>query len=93
MATSGLPYFCLSTQNSQAFGEKARGQNRSCTVGIAPSGVLSEENSGGFYYQTISSVTNYDGDAYEALDVLAQQVGIIGIFSDWPATVTYLREL
>ena len=53
------------------------------------SGVLSEENSGGFYYQTISSVTNNDGDAYEALDVLAQQVGIIGIFSDWPATVTY----
>jgi len=23
------------------------------------------------------------------LDVLAQQVGIEGIFSDWPATVTY----
>ena len=24
-----------------------------------------------------------------ALDVLAKQVGIIGIFSDWPATVTF----
>ena len=23
------------------------------------------------------------------LDVLARQVGIIGIFSDWPAAVTY----
>ena len=23
------------------------------------------------------------------LDVLARDVGIIGIFSDWPATVTY----
>ena len=23
------------------------------------------------------------------LDVLAQQVGILGIFSDWPATVTF----
>ena len=26
---------------------------------------------------------------YKALDVLARQVGIVGIFSDWPATVTY----
>ena len=25
----------------------------------------------------------------QALDVLAKEVGIIGIFSDWPATVTY----
>jgi glycerophosphoryl diester phosphodiesterase len=23
------------------------------------------------------------------IDVLAQQVGVKGIFSDWPATVTY----
>ena len=26
---------------------------------------------------------------YQALHVLAQEVGILGIFSDWPATVTY----
>ena len=26
---------------------------------------------------------------YKVLDVLARQVGILGIFSDWPATVTY----
>jgi glycerophosphoryl diester phosphodiesterase len=25
----------------------------------------------------------------EVLDVLAQDVGIFGIFSDWPSTVTY----
>jgi len=30
-----------------------------------------------------------DGDLYRVLDVLASEVGIIGIFSDWPATVTY----
>ena len=30
-----------------------------------------------------------DADLYVVLDVLAQDVGIIGIFSDWPATVTY----
>jgi hypothetical protein len=26
---------------------------------------------------------------YKALDVLSRKVEIIGIFSDWPATVTY----
>ena len=46
-------------------------------------------NGGGFYYQTVTDVINNDGDAYVALDVLAQDVGILGIFSDWPATVTY----
>jgi glycerophosphoryl diester phosphodiesterase len=51
------------------------------------SGLL--KDGGGFYYQTVTDVINNDGDAYVALDVLAQDVGIIGIFSDWPATVTY----
>jgi glycerophosphoryl diester phosphodiesterase len=44
---------------------------------------------GGFYYQSVSDVINNDGDAYVVLDVLAKDVGILGIFSDWPATVTY----
>jgi glycerophosphoryl diester phosphodiesterase len=44
---------------------------------------------GGWYYQSISDITNNDGDMLVLLDVLAQDVGIKGIFSDWPATVTY----
>lgn len=28
-------------------------------------------------------------DMYKTLDVLAQKVGILGIFSDWRTTVTY----
>ena len=47
-------------------------------------------NSGvGWYYQTVSDAITSDGMMYEVLDVLAQDVGIAGIFSDWPATVTY----
>lgn len=46
-----------------------------------------------FYYQfdrnPAVQAINKDSDMYKALDVLAQKVGIIGIFSDWPATVTY----
>jgi glycerophosphoryl diester phosphodiesterase len=30
-----------------------------------------------------------DSDMYKALDVLARDVKILGIFSDWPATVTF----
>jgi glycerophosphoryl diester phosphodiesterase len=44
---------------------------------------------GGWYYRTISDAIDNDGDMLVLLDVLARQVGIRGIFSDWPATVTY----
>ena len=47
------------------------------------------DRGGGWYYQSIREVTDSDGVMYELLDVLARQVGIEGIFSDWPATVTY----
>lgn len=46
---------------------------------------------GGFYYlfDPLGQAVKKDSDMYKALDVLARQVGILGIFSDWPATVTY----
>ncbi|MEM5472618.1 glycerophosphodiester phosphodiesterase family protein [Hoeflea sp. AS60] len=44
---------------------------------------------GGWYYQSVKDVINNDGQMYEVLDVLARQVGIVGMFSDWPATVSY----
>lgn len=43
----------------------------------------------GWYFQSFQDAVKKDGDAYEALHVLAQKVKILGIFSDWPATVTY----
>ncbi len=42
-----------------------------------------------FYYQTTLDALDNDGAILETLDVLAKQVGILGIFSDWSATVTY----
>ena len=44
---------------------------------------------GGWYYQTIANIANNDGDQMELIHVLAQDVGVLGIFSDWPATTTY----
>ncbi|MGO2374304.1 MAG: glycerophosphodiester phosphodiesterase family protein [Pseudoalteromonas prydzensis] len=51
------------------------------------SGPLNE--GGGYYYQSISDVIDNDGDMFTVVDVLAQEVGVMGIFSDWPATVSY----
>ena len=34
-------------------------------------------------------VIDNDGDVMTVLDVLAKDVGVIGVFSDWPATTTY----
>jgi len=44
---------------------------------------------GGWYYRTIAEAIDNDGDYYTVLDVLAQDVGVVGVFSDWPATTTY----
>ncbi|KAI0874318.1 PLC-like phosphodiesterase [Hypoxylon argillaceum] len=43
---------------------------------------------GDYYYSTIVNGTHKDGDIYRLVDVLAQKVGVKGIFSDWSSTVT-----
>ena len=58
------------------------------TWSLERSGVMAT-GKGGWYYQTVSQAIQREGDILQALDVLAKDVGIIGIFSDWPATVTY----
>lgn len=44
---------------------------------------------GAWYHQSISEAIDQDGDTMVVLDVLAKEVGILGIFSDWVAPVTY----
>jgi glycerophosphoryl diester phosphodiesterase len=58
------------------------------TWSLERSGVMAT-GKGGWYYQTVNQAIHREGDILQALDVLAKDVGIIGIFSDWPATVTY----
>ena len=52
------------------------------------SGLLADGNNG-FYFQTFDSQVTREGDVMRVLDVLAREVGVIGVFSDWPATVTF----
>jgi glycerophosphoryl diester phosphodiesterase len=44
---------------------------------------------GGFYHSSVKAAIDRDGDTLTVLDVLAKQVGIRGMFSDWPATTTF----
>lgn len=47
------------------------------------------KNGGGWYYQSIANLINNDGDVMNLLHTLHKDVGIKGLFSDWPATTTY----
>ena len=60
------------------------------TWSMERSGPLSVED-GGWYWQSVAPAAEERGDGlvYEMIDVLAQDVGVVGIFSDWPATVSY----
>lgn len=44
---------------------------------------------GGFYHRSIKAALDREGDTLTVLDVLAKQVGIRAMFSDWPATTTF----
>ena len=46
-------------------------------------------NGGGWYYQSVKDLINNDGDVFQILHVLVHDVGVKGVFSDWPATTTY----
>jgi glycerophosphoryl diester phosphodiesterase len=52
------------------------------------SGILADGDNG-FYYQTIDQAIKHEGELYEVIDALARDVGILGVFSDWAAPVTY----
>jgi glycerophosphoryl diester phosphodiesterase len=45
--------------------------------------------SSGFSYRTIDAAVTREGDVMRVIDVLARDVGVRGIFSDWPATVSF----
>ncbi|EAU41800.1 Glycerophosphoryl diester phosphodiesterase [Fulvimarina pelagi HTCC2506] len=54
------------------------------------SGPLTE--GGGWYYQSIADVTSSDADVLKLLDVFANDIGVRGVFSDWPATTTFFAN-
>jgi len=47
------------------------------------------DKGGGFYHSSVKAAIDRDGDTLTVLDVLAKQVGVRAMFSDWPATTTF----
>ena len=58
------------------------------TWSLERSGWLAGPNKG-FFYRGIEPALRREGDVLQVLDVLARDVGLLGIFSDWPATVAF----
>ena len=52
------------------------------------SGNLAAPNKG-FYYRKIGAGITREGDVLRVIDALARDVAVRGIFSDWPATVSF----
>ena len=74
-----------------AFGLKHTARNLAEQRGVPllpGSGLLADGNNG-FYYQSFDSAVKTEGDMLQALHVLAQDVGVMGVFSDWPTTTTF----
>ena len=44
---------------------------------------------GGWYFQSVTPAVTGDGVLYEVIDVLARDVGVVGVFSDWAGTTSY----
>jgi len=49
-------------------------------------GPLSAAHGNGSLFPTTPKIARSDGDLYEIVDILANDVGVSAIFSDWPAT-------
>jgi glycerophosphoryl diester phosphodiesterase len=90
-----LPLFALLTADTSgnilpsqyARNAKAAGLDL-ITWTLERSGILADGDNG-FYFQTFDSAIKREGDVYRVLDVLAEQIGVLGVFSDWPATTSF----
>jgi glycerophosphoryl diester phosphodiesterase len=58
------------------------------TWSLERSGILADGNNG-FYFQSFDSAVSREGDTMRVLDVLARDVGVMGVFSDWPGTTSF----
>jgi len=53
------------------------------------SGWLGDGSGGGYYFEGVKNEIKREGDVYKLLHVLANDVGVKGVFSDWSGTVTF----
>ncbi len=88
----GIPFLVTLDEGGEIIPSELAKQLKAADIDIVAwslerSGPLTD--GGGWYYHTVSDAIQNASDYYEVLDVLAQDVGVAGVFSDWPATVTF----
>ncbi len=81
-----LDDFNAITPSEYAYSAQAAGLDL-ITWTLERSGLL--KGGGGYYYQSVTDGIDNDGDTFKMLDVLGRDIGVLGVFSDWPGTVTY----
>ncbi|MCF4167532.1 glycerophosphodiester phosphodiesterase [Zavarzinia compransoris] len=75
---------------ASAYAEAAKAAGlKLITWSLERSGPLAAPGGGGWYYAPLNDIIESDGQMYELLNTLAMDVGVVGVFSDWPATVSY----
>ena len=72
--------------NGGGYYSTSNGGSDTYPVGLSTAGTVPTMRQ---YFPSLKSITDNDGDVYELLHMLATKVGIVGMFSDWPVTVTF----
>ncbi|KAF4120396.1 glycerophosphoryl diester phosphodiesterase [Geosmithia morbida] len=47
------------------------------------------KDNGDYYYQYFADAVHKDGDMYTLIDLMYRKIGIVGLFSDWTATLSF----
>lgn len=62
------------------------------TWSLERSGQPSRAENNNWYYQGFSDAIQTEGDVYLLLEILEVELGVRGVFSDWPATTTFFAN-
>ena len=81
------PQFSHQTPSRAAKDAKTAGLDL-ITWPLERSGILADGNNG-FYEPEFDSAIHREGDLMRVIDALAQDVGVLGVFSDWASPATF----
>lgn len=85
-------WMLLTTENGEIVASELANQANAAGLGIITwtlerSGPLTD--GGGWYFQSVKDTVDSGADYFNVLHALNEQAGVLGVFSDWPATTTY----
>ena len=83
----------LDQLGTTAYADAAKAQGfELVTWSLERSGQPSRAENNNWYYQGFSDAIQTEGDVYLLLEILEVELGVRGVFSDWPATTTFFAN-